>query len=183
LFKRILLTAVLGAGLVLSVPFSAAQAEHRGGGGDRDRRDWGIRFGGPWGYYPGLYNSTGTPAVPNLHYRGFDRRPEVWWWPAGFGAGRTYFGNGYYPGDVPLIVGDPFGDNYFVTYGYRCNGYRDGYFSAERPHRLDLHQRRNADCETYYRNHGSWYGFSDCGRYSVEHGYCDDYDRNGHQRF
>jgi hypothetical protein len=179
LFKRILLTAVLGAGLVLSVPFSAAQADHRGGR-DRDRRDWGIRLGGPWGYYPGLY-SNGAPAVPNLHYRGFDRRPEVWWYPAGYGAGRGYFGNGYYPGDVPLLVGTGFGDDYFVTYGFRCNGYRDGYYYGPDGDRLEFSgrafYRRNADCEDYFLRHGVWFGYSDCSRFEVEKGYCDDHDR------
>ena len=184
MFKRILLTAVLGAGLLLSVPL-AAEADHRGG--DRDRRDWGVRFAGPWGYYPGLYSSTGTPAVPNLHFRGLDRRPELWWYPAGFGAGRSYYGNGYYPGDAPLLVGDVFGDDYFITYGYRCNGYRDGYYYGPDGDRLEFSgrpfYRRNADCEDYFHRHGSWYGYSDCSRFEVEKGYCDDYDRDGHRKF
>ena len=119
MFKRILLTAVLGAGLLLSVPFSAAQADHRGG--DRDRRDWGVRFGGPWGYYPG---------------------------------------------DAPLLVGvgDSFNDDYFVTYGYRCNGYRDGYYG-------------NRYCDEYYYRHGYRgghypYGYESCDEYDYRSGYC-----------
>jgi hypothetical protein len=182
LFKRILLTAVLGAGLVLSVPF-AATADHRGG--DRDRRDWGIRLGGAWGYHPGLY-SNGEPAVPNLHFNGFDRRPDVWWYPAGYGAGRGFNGGGYYPGRG--FFGDVlFTDDYYGAYGYRCNGYRDGYYYGPDGDRLEYSgrpfYRRNADCEDYFHRHGSWYGYSDCSRFEVNKGYCDDYDRHGHQRF
>lgn len=181
LFKRILLTAVLGAGLVLSVPF-AAEADHRGGR-DRDRRDWGVLLP-VWGPGAGMY-SNGAPAVPNLHYRGMDRDPELWWWPAGYGAARSYYGGGYFPGS--RILSDAFGDDYFVAYGYRCNGYRDGYYYGPDGDRLNFSgrpfYRRNADCENYYARTGAWFGYSDCSRFEVTKGYCDDYDRHGHQRF
>jgi hypothetical protein len=175
LFKRILLTAVLGAGLVLSVPL-AAEADHRDGGG-RDRRDWGVLLP-VWGHGAGLY-SNGAPAVPNWHFRGVDQHPDLWWWPAGYGAARNYYGGGYFPGN--RILSDAFGDDYFFAYGYRCNGYRDGYYYGPDGDRLNFSgrpfYRRNADCENYYARHGSWFGYSDCSRFEVEKGYCDDHDR------
>ena len=181
LFKRILLTAVLGAGLVLSVPF-AAEADHRDHGG-RDRRDWGVLLP-VWGPGAGLY-SNGAPAVPNWHFRGVDQQPDLWWWPAGYGAARNYYGGGYFPGD--RVLNDAFGNDYFMAYGYRCNGYRDGYYYGPDGDRLNFSgrpfYRRNADCENYYARHGVWFGMSDCSRFEVTKGYCDDYDRHGHQRF
>jgi hypothetical protein len=195
LFKRILLTAVLGAGLVLSVPF-AAEADHRGDRG-RDRRDWGVLLplwgpgagysnnAGLYGNGAGLYGngvgqySNGAPAVPNWHFRGVDQHPDLWWWPAGYGAARNYYGGGYFPGN--RILSDAFGDDYFFAYGYRCNGYRDGYYYGPDGDRLNFSgrpfYRRNADCENYYARHGSWFGLSDCSRFEVEKGYCDDHDR------
>jgi hypothetical protein len=183
LFKRILLTAVLGAGLLLSIPLSA-QADHRDGR-DRDRRDWGVLLPGFWGpHHVGPY-SNGEVAYPNWHYRGLDRQPDLWWWPAGYGAARTYYGNGYYPGE--RVLSDAFGNDYFLAFGYRCNGYRDGYYYGPDGDRLNFSgrpfYRRNADCESFFHRHGYWYGYSDCSRFEVEKGYCDDYDRHGHRKF
>jgi hypothetical protein len=195
LFKRILLTAVLGAGLLLTVP-NAAEADHKR---DRDRKDhWGIRapgyYGGygPIGYGSGGYGPGGYApgggylrggVTPFWHFRGFDKHPDLYWYPAGYGAGARY--NQGYVADP--VFNDVFSDSYFAAYGYRCNGYRDGYYygadgapfvSAGRPF-----YRRNADCESYFRRHGSWYGTSDCSRFEVEKGYCEDYDRHGHRKF
>jgi hypothetical protein len=140
--------------------------------------------GGYWGHGAGLY-SNGEAAYPNWHFRGVDRHPDLWWYPAGYGAGRSYFGNGYYPGNA--LLSDAFGNDYFLSYGYRCNGYRDGYYYGPDGDRLNFYgkpfHRRNADCESFFSRHGYWYGHSDCSRFEVEKGYCDDYDRHGHQRF
>ena len=179
MFKRIVLTAVLGAGLLLTVPVTA-QADHKDGR-DRDRRGWGVLMPvGYWGHGPGLYNpgvySNGEPAYPNLHFRGIDRRPDLWWYPAGYGAGRSYFGHGYYPGD--RLLSDAFGNDYFLAFGYRCNGYRDGYYYGPDGDRLGFSgrpfYRRNADCESFFHRHGYWYGANECSRFEVEKGYCED---------
>jgi hypothetical protein len=177
LFKRILLTAVLGAGLVLTVPMSA-EADHKGGR-DRDRKDWGIRTPGLWGHHQtGLYGDS----YPFWHYRGYDKSPDLYWYPTGYGAGAPYLqgGLGYHPGGAVLT--DVFGDDYYFAYGYRCNGYRDGYYYGSDGAPISYYgrpfYRRNADCENYHRRHGDWFGYSDCSRFEVEKGYCDDYDRH-----
>ena len=63
------------------------------------------------------------------------------------------------------------------NYGYRCNGYRSGYYYDRhgrpfygpdgRPY-----YRRNGDCDYYYQRYGRWYGESYCDRWEYEHGYC-----------
>ena len=132
MFKRILLTAVLGGGLLFTVP-NAADAH----GKDRDRHEdsrdrhdnWGARlpgyYGGGYGYGAGLYGN-GLGATPSWHFRGFDKHPDLYWYPVGYGqAGADYLHNGYY--GTPVLA-DVFGDDYYFAYGYRCNGYRDGYY-------------------------------------------------------
>jgi hypothetical protein len=173
LFKRILLTAVLGAGLVFSVT-NTAQADHKNDR-DRDRRDnWGVVLSG--GYYGG-YGAYGD-NYPFWHYRGFDKSPDLYWYPAGYGAGAPYLqgGLGYYPGGAVLT--DVFGDDYYFAYGYRCNGYRDGYYFGADGAPISYYgrpfHRRNADCENYFRRHGYWYGANECSRFEVEKGYCED---------
>lgn len=170
MFKRILLTAVLGASLVFSVA-NTAQADHKRDR-DRDRRDnWGVMLpvGGYYGY------GAGQGATPFWHYRGFDKHPDLYWYPAGYGAGAPY-NQGYYPGGAVLT--DVFGDDYYFAYGYRCNGYRDGYYyglgGAPIAYYGRPFYRRNADCENYFRRHGSWYGANECSRFEVEKGYCED---------
>jgi hypothetical protein len=179
LFKRILLTAVLGAGLVLTVPF-AAEADHKDGR-DRDRKDWGIRLPGFWGAPRVGYGDT----YPFWHYRGNTKHPDLYWYPAGYGAGAPYLQGGYYPG-TPLLA-DVFGDDYYITYGYRCNGYRDGYYYGADGAPFESYgrpfYRRNADCESFFHRNGYWYGTSDCSRFEVEKGHCEDYDKHGRRKF
>ena len=155
----------------------AAEADHKGGK-DRDRKDWGTRTPGVWGHHQvGLYGD----AYPFWHFRGYDKHPDLYWYPAGYGAGAPYLqgGFGYHPGGAVLT--DVFGDDYYFAYGYRCNGYRDGYYFGADGEPISYYgrpfYRRNADCENYFQRHGSWYGFSDCSRFEVEKGHCDDYDR------
>lgn len=174
MFKRILLTAVLGAGLVLTVPMSAEADGNRSR--DRDRKDWGVRLPGLWGdQRVGLSGG----AYPFWQFQGRDNPPELYWYPAGYGGGAPYLQGGYYPGGAVLT--DVFGDDYYFAYGYRCNGYRDGYYYNGDGEPISYYgrpfYRRNADCENYFRRNGSWFGFSDCSRFEVEKGYCDDYDR------
>lgn len=174
MFKRILLTAVLGGGLLFTVP-NAAEAN----GKDRDKKEysrdrkdhWGARLPGYYGNY-GNYGRGDT--VPFWVFRGFDKNPDLYWYPAGYGAGAGYL-NGYY--GAPVLT-DVFGDDYYFAYGSRCNGYRDGYYYGAGGEPIVYYgrpfYRRNADCENYFRRHGSWYGTSDCSRLEVEKGYCDD---------
>jgi hypothetical protein len=170
LFKRILLTAVLGAGLVFSVT-NTAQADHKRDR-DRDRRDnWGVVLPGGYAGY-GAWSGN----RPFWHYRGFDKSPDLYWYPAGYGAGAPYLQGGYYPGGAVLT--DVFGDDYYFAYGYRCNGYRDGYYFGADGAPIAYYgrpfYRRNADCENYFHRHGSWYGANECSRFEVEKGYCED---------
>jgi hypothetical protein len=176
MFKRILLTAVLGGGLLFTVP-QTAQADHKAKSESRDRKDhWGARMPGYQGYYGG-YGRGDTQ--PFWHFRGFDKHPDLYWYPVGYGNGAGYLNNGYY--GAPVLT-DVFGDDYYFAYGYRCNGYRDGYYYGADGAPISYYgrpfQRRNADCENYYQRHGYWYGTSDCSRFEVEKGYCDDYDRH-----
>lgn len=175
LFKRILLTAVLGAGLLFTVP-NAAEADHRK---DRDRRDhWGVRMPG---FYGGGY--VRGDVTPFWHFRGFDKHPDLYWYPAGYGAGAPY-NQGFWGAPVLDHV---FDDGYFRSYGYRCNGYRNGYYHGADGAPIQYYgrpfHRRNADCESFFHRHGYWYGTSDCSRFEVEKGHCEDYDRHGHRRF
>ena len=186
LFKRILLTAVLGAGLLVTTVPNAAQADHKR---DRDRKDhWGMRVPG-WGFHGGHggYGGYGfvrpVGATPFWHFRGFDKHPDLYWYPAGYGAGAAY--NQGYVADP--VFNDVFGDDYFLINGYRCNGYRDGYYHGADGAPIVYYgrpfYRRNADCESFFRRHGYWYGTSDCSRFEVEKGYCEDYDSHGHRKF
>ena len=190
MFKRILLTAVLGGGLLFTVP-NAADAH----GKDRDKKEynrdrhdnWGARlpggyFGGGYGYGSGAGYGAGYGGnvAPSWHFRGFDKHPDLYWYPVGYGqSGAGYLHNGYY--GAPVLT-DVFGDDYYFAYGYRCNGYRDGYYYGADGAPIVYYgrpfHRRNADCENYFQRHGRWYGTSDCSRFEVEKGYCDDRDRH-----
>ena len=191
MFKRILLTAVLGRGS------DVHGADRRRGGPFRT----GPRPQGPLGRScaglprcaglpgrAGLPRRAGLPGprgdnYPSWHFRGFDKHPDLYWYPAGYGAGSSY-NQGYWGG---YGLNDVFGDDYYGSYGYRCNGYRDGYYYGSNGRPVESYgrpfYRRNADCESFHRRHGYWYGYSDCSRFEVEKGYCEDYDRHGHQRF
>ena len=165
---------------MFSIPTSA-NADHKDGK-DRDRRDhYGVRMPGYYGY-GGYGAGVGVRGdnYPFWHYRGMDKDPDLYWYPAGYGAGAPYLQGGYYPGG-PLLT-DIFGDDYYFSYGYRCNGYRDGYYFDGNGDPIQYYgrpfYRRNADCDSYYKRHGSWYGYSDCSRFQVEKGYCDDHDRH-----
>ena len=152
-------------------------------GRSQGRRSRPARTGAPalpglWGHQQVRYGDT----YPFWHFRGYDKHPDLYWYPTGYGAGASYLQGGYggyYPGGAVLT--DVFGDDYYFAYGYRCNGYRDGYYFGADGAPISYYgrpfYRRNADCENYFNRHGSWYGFSDCSRFEVEKGYCDDHDR------
>jgi len=199
LFKRILLTAVLGGGLLFTVP-GMAQANPHADNSTRIRHDhpgdrvyaglgyYGGDFYGPdwWGplgpgYTPGYvppvpppgpwgtgYARPGVYEYGRLHFTGFDRAPRFYFAPPGVGADHGYW--------LPYLT-DVFGDDYYVSYGFRCNGYRDGYYYGRDGRRWnkDGHDvyRRNADCDDFYARHGSWYGIPVCDAYDFETGYCD----------
>lgn len=171
MFKRILLTAVLAGGLLFTIPNAAdANRKHSDRTEARDRHDnWGER----WAGYRGAYGF--------LHFRGFDRSPDLYYYPVGYEAPGSWRAGVYGPGYYGPVLADTFGDDYYLAYGYRCNGYRDGFYydGSGRPHEYygRPFYRRNADCENFFRRHGRWYGTSDCSRFEVEKGYCDDYDR------
>ena len=178
MFKRILLTAVLGAGLLLTVS-SVAEADHSRR--DRDRKDhWGVRVPG---FAAGNWGGHRGDNYPFWHFRGFDKHPDLYWYPAGYGAGAGYL-QGYVGAPV---LNDVFDDGYYLNHGYRCNGYRDGYYYNGDGAPIEYYgrpfYRRNADCESFFHRNGYWYGTSDCSRFEVEKGYCEDYDRHGNRRF
>jgi hypothetical protein len=169
MIKRILLTAVLGGALLLTVP-GAAVANGRAGNRDsvasHDRHDY---FGEAWSGY--------GPSYGFLHFRGFDRSPDLYFYPEGYtapGSWRSGYGFGYY---APVLT-DVFGDDYYVAYGYRCDGYRHGYYMDGLGNPISVlgrpFYRRNADCEDYFHRHGSWWGDTSCDRFDVEKGYCED---------
>jgi hypothetical protein len=171
MIKRILLTAVLGGALLLTVPGAAVAngrfSANKGSVASRDRHDY---FGEAWSGY--------GPSYGFLHFRGFDRSPDVYFYPDGYGAPgswRSGYGYGY---DAPVLT-DVFGDDYYVAYGYRCNGYRNGYYMDGLGNPISVlgrpFYRRNADCEDYHNRHGSWWGGdTSCDRFDVNHGYCED---------
>ena len=169
MFKRIALTAFLGGALLFSMT-SAATAHDRSGARYRHDNYYG---GGAWGagYFGGYDGSYVIPAyAPRLQFRGFDKVPGFYYAPPGIGAPSA----GYY---LPYLA-DVFGDDYFVTYGFRCNGYRDGWYYNRDGSRWEnggsAFYRHNADCDDFYARHGYWYGDTACDRYDVENGYCDD---------
>ena len=172
MIKRILLTAVLGGALLFSMVPNAAEATGRFSankdsvGESRDRHNY---FGEAWSGY--------GPSYGFLHFRGFDRSPDLYFYPEGYsapGSWRAGYGYGYY---APVLT-DIFGDDYYFAYGYRCNGYRNGYYLDALGNPISVlgrpFYRRNADCEDYFHRHGNWYGANDCSRFEVEKGYCDE---------
>jgi hypothetical protein len=176
MFKRILLTALLGGGLLFTLIPGAADASHRGDG-DRDRRGyWNDRV-------PVYYGAPGL-----LHFTGLDRAPDLYLVPGGSGAGyagyRDYgrgYGQGYGGGyGYGARLTDVIGDDYYFTYGYRCNGYRNGYYVGDDGAPISYYGRpywrHNSDCDDFYARHGYWYGDSFCSRYDAESGYCDEDD-------
>ena len=172
LFKRILLTAVLGGGLLFTVP-SVAQANPHASSSHRvvrhdhptfqpdTRPDWwddpfvGVSYG-PY---------VSPFVAPSLLFTGFDRVPDFYYAPPGIGAPSS----GFY---LPYLT-NFFGDDYFMSYGFRCNGYRDGYYFGRDGNRYGNY-RHNADCDDFYVRHGYWYGVPVCDAYDVESGYCDN---------
>ncbi len=166
MFKRIALTAVLGGALLFSIP-NAATAHGRDGA--RSRHDNYADRGWGAGYYGGYYGSYGTYVsplyAPRLQFRGFDKVPGFYYAPPNIGAPSA----GYY---LPYLA-DVFGDEYFVSYGFRCNGYRDGWFYGRDGSREGGY-RHNADCDDFYARHGYWYGVPVCDRYDDAVGYCDN---------
>jgi len=166
MFKRILLTAVLGGALLVTAMPGLAQANGRF---DRtethDRHDyWGDRW---MGY---------GPTYGFLHFRGFDRSPDLYFYPEGYtapGSWRSGYGFGYY---APVLT-DVFGDDYYFAYGYRCNGYRNGYYIDGLGNPISYYgrpfYRRNADCEDYFHRHGSWWGANSCRSFDADLGYCN----------
>jgi hypothetical protein len=202
LFKRILLTAVLGGGLLFTVPGMALANPHTGNSAkvrhdnardatrhyDGSTRDW---YSGDWwvapygvgyvglpgpGYLPPRppetwgtgYVTPGTYEYGRLSFTGFNTPPKFYFAPPGIGADHGYY--------LPYLT-DVFGDDYFVSYGFRCNGYRDGYYYGPGGSRWqngghDFY-RRNADCDDFYARNGSWYGVPVCDRYDDATGYCD----------
>jgi hypothetical protein len=171
MIKRILLTAVLGGALLFTVVPNAAEATgrfsaNRDSVASRDRHDY---FGEAWAGY--------GPSYGFLHFRGFDRSPDLYFYPEGYSAPGSYrsgYGFGYY---APVLT-DVFGDDYYFAYGYRCNGYRNGYYVDGLGNPISVlgrpFYRRNADCEDYFHRHGSWWGDTSCDRFDVATGYCDE---------
>jgi hypothetical protein len=102
--------------------------------------------------------------APRLQFRGFDRVPGFYYAPPGVGAEHGYY--------LPYLA-DSFGDDYFVTYGSRCDGYRDGWYYGRDGSRSGSY-RHNADCDDFYVRHGYWYGVPVCDRYDDAVGYCDN---------
>jgi hypothetical protein len=182
MFKRILLTAVLGGGLLLTVP-GAAQANSHASDSHKivrhdhptsqsdNRPDWwgdptvGV-FYGPGAYGPGAYGPYVSPFVaPRVIFTGFDNPPDYYYAPPGIGAPSSGF---YLP-----YLSDSYGDDYFVAYGFRCDGYRDGWYYNRDGSRSGSY-RHNADCDDFYVRHGYWYGVPVCDRYDDAVGYCDN---------
>jgi hypothetical protein len=167
MIKRILLTALLGGALLFTIA-NGAQAHGREGvhsrhGNYAGDRGWGAGYVG--GYY-GSYRGYVSPIyAPRLQFRGFDKVPGFYYAPPSIGAPSA----GYY---LPYLA-DSFGDDYFVTYGFRCNGYRDGWYHDRDGSRYGNY-RHNADCDDFYVRHGYWYGVDVCDRYDDAVGYCDN---------
>lgn len=164
MFKRILLTAVLGGALLFTAMPGFAEATGRFSDrtATRDRHDY---WGEAWMGY--------GPSYGFLHFRGFDRSPDLYFYPEGYTAPGSWRA-GYYGYYAPVLT-DIFGDDYYFAYGYRCDGYRYGYYYDAGGNPISVlgkpFYRRNADCEDYFNRHGSWYG-SSCGRFDAGLGYC-----------
>jgi hypothetical protein len=165
MFKRILLTAVLGGALVFTTLGGAADANGRHSDriDSRSRHDY---WGDGWTGY--------GPNYGFLHFRGFDRSPDLYFYPDGYTAPGSWRAGGY--GWYAPVLTDVFGDDYYFSYGYRCNGYRDGYYIDGLGNPISVlgrpWYRRNADCEDFHRRNGYWYGANDCSRFDTESGYC-----------
>jgi hypothetical protein len=159
MFKRVFLTAFLGGALLFTMIPNSASADPR-----RDDSYNRVRHG----------NMYGADAL--LHFRGSYNRPDLYFVHPGVGADNSY--SAYYGGYYGARPVDFFGDDYFVTFGFRCNGYRDGYYydRFDRPYVYNGAPRfhRNADCDDFFYRHGYWYGVPVCDRYDFESGYCDN---------
>ena len=177
MFKRILLTAVLGGGLLFSVS-GVALANGRASNSHREirhdhptsqpdtRPDWwddpfvGVAYG------PVAYGPYASPYVaPRLLFTGFNNVPDFYYAPPGVGAPSS----GFY---LPYLT-NFYGDEYFVNYGFRCNGYRDGYYYDHDGRRASSF-RHNADCDDYFARHAIWFGAPTCDAYDANTGYCDN---------
>ena len=126
MFKRILLTAVLGGGLLLTVP-GAAQANSHASDSHKivrhdhptqsdNRPDWwgdptvGV-FYGRGAYGLGAYGPYVSPFVaPRLIFTGFDNPPDY------------YYDGGY---------GNRYCDDYYSRHGYRRGYYPYGYDACD----------------------------------------------------
>jgi hypothetical protein len=169
MFKRILFTALLGGAMLFTVLPTGAEANgrHADNAVSRDRHDYGSAWGGRYGDYYGF-----------LHFRGAEKAPDLYYYPVGYEAPGAWRAGLYGPGYYAPALTDVFGDDYYFTYGYRCNGYRNGFyyngFGQPYSYYGAPRYRRNADCEDFFVRHGYWYGTSDCSRFDVEQGYCDN---------
>ena len=197
---RVATTAFLGGALLFSGASAATASSHNGSSAkvrhdnakeaqkhyDGSTNDW---YDGEWwapygigyvGYGPGYapppppatwgtgYIAPGTYEYGRLMFRGFNKPPSFYFAPPGIGAEHGYY--------LPYLT-DVFDNDYFVSYGYRCNGYRDGYYYGPDGHRWQNgghdYFRRNADCDDFYARNGFWYGVPVCDQYDFESGYCD----------
>jgi len=115
------------------------------------------------GVYYGPYASP--YAAPRLLFTGFNSAPDFYYAPPGVGAPSS----GFY---LPYLT-NFYGDQYFVDYGFRCNGYRDGYYYGHGGRRLSS-LRHNADCDDYFARHAIWFGAPTCEAFDPQSGYCSD---------
>jgi hypothetical protein len=171
LFKRILLTAVVGGGLLLAVPGAATAVSHGSHAHVEARQthpthqndfrpDW---WDDPF-VTPVYYGPYASPyAAPRLIFTGFDSPPDFYYAPPGVGAPSS----GFY---LPYLT-NFYGDEYFVNYGFRCNGYRDGWYFDHDGRRVGSY-RHNADCDDYFARHAIWFGAPTCDAYDPQSGYC-----------
>jgi hypothetical protein len=170
LLKRVVLTAALGGALLLTIP-AAAQATSHGSRVRNEfrhthptfqpdtRPDW---WDDPFvGVYYGPYASPF--AAPRMIFTGFGNVPDFYYAPPGVGAPSS----GFY---LPYLT-NFYGDQYFVNFGFRCNGYRDGWYFDHDGRRVGSY-RHNADCDDYFARHAIWFGAPTCDAYDPTSGYC-----------
>ena len=152
MFRRIIVTALLGSALLFTTP-AEAHADKRGNDDHKEATHPGR---------DGARDDDSRHTARESHDRGehHDR-------------GDFHDRDGRYD-DYYRYYG--YDDGYYRYYGYRCNGYRDGYYYDRygRPYYYGgrPYYRRNADCDWYYRHYGYWYGDPYCDRYEFESGYC-----------
>ena len=151
MFRRIIVTALLGGALMLTTPATA----HADKQGNDDRRE---------ASHPGRDGRHDDDSRHEARDSRHDDRDR----------GDFHDRDGRYD-DYYRYYG--YDDGYYRYYGYRCNGYRDGYYydRSGRPiYDRDgrPYYRRNADCDYYYHRYGRYYGDPYCDRYEYESGYC-----------